>query len=78
MVSNQMGKEAKKTAVTDMDDWFVLSRSIFDCTSNQILVIGPPSKFDDTTLRKFSERLEMRNTASALALTQSLHVFFLK
>ena len=72
------GERSKKIVAIEMDDWFVLCKSSFDCTSNQILVIGPSSKFDDTTLSKFSERLEMGNTASALAFTQSLNVFFLK
>ena len=72
------GKRSKKIVAIEMDDWFVLCKSSFDCTSNQILVIGPPSKFDDTPFSKFSKRLEIRDTASALDLTKSLNIFFLK
>ena len=72
------GKRSKKTVATDMYDWFVPSMSSFDCTSNQILVIGPPSNFDGISFSKFREHLEMGDTASALALTYSLNIFILK
>ena len=61
-----------------MDDWFDPSKSSFDCTSNQILVIGPPSNFNNVPFSKFSECLEIGDAASALALNQSLNIFFLK
>ena len=72
------GKRSKETVPTDMDDWLVQSKSSFDHISNQILVIGTPSTFDDMSSRNFSKRLEMGDPASALALIQSFILYILK
>ena len=56
---HHMGKRSKKKTATCMDGLLVPSKSRFDLTTNQILVIGPPSNFDDTPFSDWSEHLVM-------------------
>ena len=60
------------TVAMSMDGWFVPSNSTFDHTRNKILVIGPPSKFDDASFSDLSERLAMGDQKLASSLTKTL------
>ena len=55
-----------------MDGWLVPSKSSFDHASNQILIIGPPSNFDDASFSDLSERLVMGDHKSSVALMKIL------
>ena len=69
---NHPVKRTKKEMETSMDDWLVHSKSIFDYTSNEILIIGPPSNFDDASFNDLSERLGMGDLKSCVALMKTL------
>ena len=65
-------KRSKKAITTAMDGWLVPSKSSFDHISNQILVIGPLSKFDDASFGDLSAHLVMGDYKSELVLTETL------
>ena len=65
-------KRTKKAAETSMDGWLVPSKSGFDYTSNEILIIGPPWNLDDASFSDLSERLVMGDHKSSLALMKTL------
>ena len=69
---NQPVKRNKKAVETSMDGWLVPSKSSFDHASNQILMIGPPSNFDDASFSDLRERLVMGDHKLSLALMKTL------
>ena len=65
-------KKRKKADLEGADDWIVPSKASFDCTANQVLIIGPPSTFSHAAFSNLSKHLLAGDEALALALTQSL------
>ena len=69
---NRPVKRTKKEVETSMDGWLVPSQSSYDHASNEIIIISPPSNFDDASFSDLSERLVMGDHKSSLALMKTL------
>ena len=69
---NHPVKRTKKEVETSMDGWLVPSQSSYDHASNKILVISPPSNFDDASFSDLRERLVMGDHKSSLVLMKTL------
>ena len=69
---NRPVKITKKEVETSMDGWLVPSQSSFDHTSNEIIIISPPSNFDDASFSDLRERLVMGDHKSSLVLVKPL------
>ena len=69
---NRPVKITKKEVETSMDGWLVPSQSSFDHTSNEIIIISPPSNFDDASFSDLRERLVMGDHKSSLVLMKTL------
>ena len=69
---NRPVKRTKKEVETSMDGWLVPSQSSYDHASNEIIIISPPSNFDDASFSDLRERLVMGDHKSSLVLMKTL------